>query len=259
MKIIVSHDVDHLFLKEHFSDGFLFRYIGRTKIELLKGRISLSEFVLRIGELFKAQWHHIDEIMDFDKENDIPSTFFWGMVKGKGLNYTFQDAAPIVERIIEREFEVGVHGIEEKDVVKMKTEYERFSLLIDHQDFGIRMHYLNHDQETIKKLAEIGYVFDSTMYEQKNPFQEGKMWEFPLQLMDVHEYKDIESTKQKIEEAKVEGIKYLSLLFHDRYFCKAFPKHQQWYKEIIAYCRLKGFEFVSYREAVKELNADCRL
>ena len=48
MKVIVSHDIDHLTVSEHlFKDAIVPKYYIRSYIELLSGKISLAELFNR--------------------------------------------------------------------------------------------------------------------------------------------------------------------------------------------------------------------
>lgn len=265
MKVIVSHDVDHLFLQEHLWDGALIKYGARAVMEWMNGVLTSKEAVLRLGDLFHKQWHHVDELMDFDQENGIPSTFFFGVNRGLGLNYSLAKAKPIIERVMARGFEIGVHGIEYKDEVMIKEEFNRFQNATNLTEFGVRMHYLRMDSNTLAKLSDTGYVFDSSEFVRSEPFCIGNMWELPLHIMDTKEFyegkawqyekidKIISNTKRKIENLQEEGVSYLSILFHDRYFCSSHKNYKQWYEAIVEFIQSLGVMFIGHSKVIKEL------
>jgi len=94
MKAIFSYDIDHLTLSEHyFQDLIVPKFFVRSKIELLTGKISLAEFFYRIGDVFKNQWQHIEELHRFNKKNSVPTTYFIGVNKGVGLSYSTVQSA----------------------------------------------------------------------------------------------------------------------------------------------------------------------
>ncbi|HEC91839.1 MAG TPA: hypothetical protein ENI51_02430 [Candidatus Atribacteria bacterium] len=62
-----------------------------------------------------------------------------------------------------------------------------------------------------------------------------------------------DKTKRIIENAYKNGIKYFTILFHDRYFSSSFQSCKNWYIWTIDYLKNSGFEFTSYRDAIKEL------
>ena len=60
MKAIISHDIDHLTVWEHTTDLILPKFVVRANIELVMGKISIGEYMLRIGDFFKNKWQHND-------------------------------------------------------------------------------------------------------------------------------------------------------------------------------------------------------
>ncbi len=88
MKIIVSHDVDHLSVIEHYKDLIIPKLIIRSFLEKFKGRISVKELRGRIISLFTNKLQNIEELILFDKDNNVPSTFFVGVENGLGLSYS---------------------------------------------------------------------------------------------------------------------------------------------------------------------------
>ncbi|TSA32148.1 MAG: hypothetical protein D4R64_16615 [Porphyromonadaceae bacterium] len=267
MKVIVTHDVDHLYSTEHLFDGILLKYAFRVVMERLGGMLSTREFMFRLGDLFRKTWHHVDEVMDFDEANGIPSTFFFAMNKGVGLNYDYHSALPVIQRVISRGFDCGVHGIEFEDRNQIEAEYQRFKILIGKSDFGIRMHYLRRNEGTLEKLNQAGYLFDSSEFTFKTPYKIGAMWEFPLHIMDSNEFYEgkswqtekreliIEKTKDRIAKLAEKNYPYLTLLFHDRYFCSSYESYKLWYKEIIQYLKDNGHQFSSFKEVLHELES----
>ncbi len=157
MKVIISHDVDHLTSVEHLFDGVQLKLFARSVLERMNQVISADEYGKRIDDLFKTQWHHIDELMDFDKANKIPSTFFFAMTKGKGLNYSQTAVMPVIKRVMDRGFDVGVHGIDFQDPQKINSECLAFKEIFGKSDFGIRMHYLRMDENTLDKFDQNGF------------------------------------------------------------------------------------------------------
>ena len=99
MKIIISHDVDHITVWEHKKDLIISKFIVRSFIEFGLGYISPVELKIRFKSLLENKWQNIEELMQFDKENEIPSTFFVGIVNGLGLSYSLKDAEFWIKRI----------------------------------------------------------------------------------------------------------------------------------------------------------------
>lgn len=266
MKVIVSHDVDHMTVGEHYKDLIVPKYIVRNVIELIKGTISLKEYFLRWKLLFSNKWQHITEIMDYNDALGIKSNFFFGVNNGVGLSYPLKYVKKWVPKVIERGFSAGVHGIDYDSLDKIQKEYDEFASITSQKSFGIRMHYLRRNKTTLDNLSKAGYLFDCTKPEYKNPYKIGAMWEFPLQIMEGWEitqgarYQNVDleaakkSTLLKIKKIEEEKLEYVSLLFHDCYFNTAYKTWLDWYKWILLEFKNRGAEFITYEEAVKELN-----
>jgi len=267
MKIIISHDVDHITVWEHWRDLVLPKCIVRSSIELALSRISFAEYWLRFKEITANKFHNLDELMLFDKKNNVNSTFFIGVNRGLGLCYSLKSAEYWTRRILGKQFDVGVHGVEFDNLEGIKKEYETFKQISGSSKFGIRMHYLRSSKDTLKFIDKASYIFDSTLYESKNPYKIGNLWEFPLHIMDgylfnsnskwqnqsISQVKD--QTLRILEQADKKGIKYFTLLLHDRYFSNSFKAWKEWYVWVIEYLKKNGCEFVTYRDAIRELEA----
>lgn len=67
----------------------------------------------------------------------------------------------------------------------------------------------------------------------------------------------LKSAKEKsmdiLDKAVQSDLEYASILFHDYLFCDAYHNRQEWYKWIITHCRKSGYSFISYKDAIKEL------
>ncbi|MBU0489667.1 MAG: hypothetical protein KKD31_17120 [Bacteroidetes bacterium] len=265
MKVIISHDVDHLTVGEHaFRDGIITKFVVRFHIELFAGKISFAEYFLRVGSLLRNKWQHIEELIEYNKEMEIPATFFFGMNQGKNLQYSKERASPYIKMVVENGFDAGVHGIAYNDVAVMNEEYENFRKISGVEQFGIRMHYLRNDMHTLQFMEECGYKFDSSIMEFSKPYKRKAMWEFPLHVMDGvvmcgnrrwqvnSSLVAIEETKQAFFRAKDGGLPYFTILFHDRYFSNAHKSWKDWYVGITQWLAGEGVEFVSFLQAVTE-------
>ena len=228
MKVIVSHDVDHLSVTEHvFADLYIPKLILRNHLELFSRSINLEEYILRWRSIFANKIHHIEELVKFDKQNNIPSTFFFGVNNGKSLNYSINEAKKWIEYVERNGLATGVHGINFKKLDIMKNEFDKFKLITFKKIIGIRMHYLRHDHETHKKLSSIGYSYDASVFNKKLPFVNNGILCFPTHIIDAYEVyngqkwlrnsfeKIKENTKLKIDNFIEHEIDFLSILSHD--------------------------------------------
>jgi len=266
VKAIISHDIDHITVSEHLlRDAIIPKYLARMHVELLSGKISLREYVLRWSDFFKNKWQNIDELITFNNINNIPSSFFVAVNKGIGLNYTNNAALLWIEQMKSRGCEIGIHGIEFDNRELIKQEFDLFKKLTNVDSFGIRMHYVRNNEQTFKILSECGYRFDSTEHSFKNPYKIGNMWEFPFQVMDgwviengkrwqsVNLKKSKELTLKIIDKAHREDLKYFGIDFHDRYFSHSFNTWLNWYIWLVDYLKQNKIEFVNYNQAIQEL------
>lgn len=268
MKIIVSHDVDHIDVIDHiFIDLIIEKMFIRSILQILSGRISWSTCFHRITMIFRGRMNRIAEVMEYDRQNGIPSTFFFGMANGLGMSYSREKAASYIEMVQAKGFDVGVHGVDYMVLDKICAEHDAFKKISGLDSFGIRNHYVRFDDETFSKMNQAGYLFDTTQFNKKkteliNPYKVGNMWEFPLHIMDGYICEQgrlaegLDKTYKIINEAEKKGIKYLTILFHDYQFDDNFdPQLKEWYTSAIAYCKRMGYEFISYKDAVLELES----
>lgn len=264
MKIIVSHDVDHLFFSDHLTDLVYPKLWMRESLRLFSRKISFSDWLGRIMTTVSPIRHRIEELSAFDKSHNVPSTFFFGMTKGLGMSYKAERAVPIIKDLKENGFSVGVHGIDFSTVDGIKNEKERFASLCGFEPDGIRMHYVRFNETTFELLAKVGYSFDSTEFDKhegiciKAPFRVGKMWEFPLTIMDAYLPYQFEDAKNKtielLNQAEKFELPYVSILFHDFMYSLAYSQTKRWYEWMVEYCEEKGYMFISYKDAMVELS-----
>ena len=266
IKVIVSHDVDHLFAKDHwFRDLIYPKMWVRNTLQMIRRETSIREWWLRNTSCFRKNRHNLEALMDFDRGHGIPSTFFFGMNQGLGMSYKPEEAEPIIKRVHDRGFDVGVHGIEYQDYEGMKREFDKFKEITGFEPSGIRMHYVRFDENTFEKLSRIGYSFDTTEFNKKEfgtrkkPYQVGEMWEFPLAIMDAYLPQSLEEAKEAtlkiLHECRETDLRYITVLFHDYQFCEDYRDMKNWYEWLMEYFyESKEYGFVSYNEAIRDLN-----
>ncbi len=269
MKAIISHDIDHITVTEHLlRDTIVPKFMARMHIELLSGKISVREYILRWTDFFKNKWQNIDELITFNNTKQIPSSFFVGVNKGIGLNYSHKPALVWIDQMKSRNCEIGVHGINYNDLKGVRTELDEFLKLSHLQSAGIRMHYVRKDDNTLNYFNEAGYKYDSTIHDFKDPYKIGNMWEFPFQIMDgwvieegskwqsrtLNQAK--ENTKVLIEKAQKQNLKYIGIDFHDRYFSNSFKTWLDWYTWLADYLIQNKIGFVNFNGAIKELEGN---
>ena len=265
MKIIISHDVDHLFGREHWFRDLIYPKLWvRETINVIRGRTSFKEWILRCISCFKHKRNYIPELVQYDKAHGIESTFFFGMNKGLGMSYKPEEAKKTIQFVKESGLDVGVHGICFDDAVEIERERKTFSDMMGFEPAGIRMHYVRFCDSTFQMLNRSGYQFDSTEFDKekglciKAPHRVGSMWEFPLCVMDSYLPYNLEQAKkitlEALEIARCDKIEYFTILFHDTHYGKEFSVYKNWYEWFIEYTKKNQMEFVSFRNAVQMLN-----
>ena len=130
------------------------------------------------------------------------------------------------------------------------------------------MHYLRQDGTTFQKMAELGYRFDATSQGALDPYRLHGMWEFPLLMMDGwamdgekrYQSRDLDGAKRysmdKLEDAEKAGLRYTSILFHDRYYSPAFATWKAWYEWLLAHLKERGHSCITHAEAIIQLEAE---
>lgn len=264
IKVIISHDVDHLFATDHWFRDLIYPKLWiRSTIQLTKHEITMREWWLRCISCFRKERHNLDALMDFDEQHGVKSTFFFGMNQGLGMSYKPKEARSVILKVHERGFATGVHGIEYQDFDGIKKEFDAFKQTTGFDPCGIRMHYVRFDDHTFEKLSQIGYAFDTTEFDKqnngtrKNPYKVGEMWEFPLTIMDAYLPNRFEAAKettlQLLEESKKSGLQYVTVLFHDNQFCEEYQDMKKWYEWLIEYMlESNEYEFTSYNQMIQE-------
>lgn len=257
MKIILSHDIDHLDGLEHWRDVYWPGVWYRGAKALAKGQISLITYWKRAWPLQRLE--RIKEVLELDRSVGATPTFFVGTANGLRLSYSREAIKSHIDGLLSQKVPVGLHGMAYEDPEKMKEEYELFLQLTSGQPSGIRNHYLRLEKYTLKNMSNLGYSFDSTTYELRPPYQVGTMFEFPISLMDVSLGIDSNLDEKKKKSLEIyknacrKDIPYFVVNFHDNYFSEAYPSMKAWYAWFLKQLA-QNHAFISFEEAVGELN-----
>ena len=185
------------------------------------------------------------------------------MNKGLGLSYKPKEAKEIILRTHRAGFDVGVHGICYDSIEGIEKEYNIFKETTGLDPCGIRMHYVRFNDNTFVYESNIGYAFDSSEFNKmtngtrKDPYEINGMWEFPLCIMDGYLPEQLESMKETtirlLKECEDRNMNYVTILFHDCYFCKAYMALYEWYRWLIQFlAQNEKYNFVSFTEAIKK-------
>lgn len=263
MKIIISHDVDHLSWGEHWlHDLYIPKYLLRHTRYWTCGSINADLMWRRIHAPFIGMpIHHLEELLVMDREFGVRATYFIGMRRGLGMSYGHDAARGVIARLLAAGVDVGVHGIEYTNATRIAEEAEVFrSMMPRGTAFGVRNHYLRCDENTLSLQAAAGYQFDSSEEGVRSPYIKHGTLEFPVCLMEVRLLRENEvsidkakaETERILMDAELSGISHFTILFHDIYFSPLFPQHQAWYSWLISWLRDR-FEWSDFKMACRSL------
>lgn len=227
---------------------------------MITGVISPSVFLERINFWSDKRINRLKELMAFEKSLGIPATYFFVMRPGLGVGYTWEQAKPFMNEMLANGFEVGVHGMSYNDEAAMREELERFISATGIKKPGVRMHYLRNDDSTIKRLARIGYLFDSTRYGNAEPYEIDGMTEFPISVMDVYcvrpNHKSLvrakEYTLEQLNFAEKARQPYFVINFHDMLYHPAYSLYKDWFEWLIDLCITRKYDFSSFQKAIAD-------
>jgi hypothetical protein len=221
--VCLTHDVDHVGIRNHKCDhtmfGFLYRALIGSVIGFCKGRRSpkqlatnwMAAFALPFVYLGLAKdfWIQFDRYIDLEK--DLNSTFFVIPTKGdpgqdanrpgpsrRAARYTLGEIASQIDRLLSAHREIGLHGIDAWwDETKGRAELERIRCVTSASEVGVRMHWLFFDEQSPATLERAGFSYDSTIgYNETVGYRAGttqafkplnveRILELPMHIMDT--------------------------------------------------------------------------
>lgn len=269
MRAILSHDVDNLTRLEHKEDKIILKMVIRGFLEFGLFKINFSTLRERLKLIKDNNLNNIEELTDFDKQYNTKATYFFATANDSTLAYCAEDTVNLVNIVKSKGLNVGVHGIEYNSLNNMKREFEKFKKLHNVDKFGIRMHYLRRNENTLGNMKEVGYLFDTTEYsdkEIKQPYitEEGIV-EFPTHIMDGYLFQDKGIQKYNLDQAKkitkdiIDNLLDKDVIFiinfHQEYFSDGWKDWKEWYIWFVKYCKENGVTFVDYQEVVDELTS----
>jgi hypothetical protein len=220
--VCLTHDIDFLRIRDHKFDhtmwGFVYRSTAGTVRDLVRRRISWRRLLRSWRAAVSLPFVHFGWAKDFwlpfdwylKVEENLPSTYFLipfkrragDRVPGKhakrrATSYDITDIPEWTMTLIKAGCELGVHGIDAwHSAEKGRDELARIAAVTGESSIGIRMHWLLHDENTLRALDDAGYSYDSTSgYNETigyrsgttqtyRPFSTRRLLELPLHIQD---------------------------------------------------------------------------
>src|SRR3989304_835622 len=189
--IFLSHDVD-------------WRKQGPLHEHLLARKDRFEPEIFQNTNLEKL-YYNFPEFMEIEEKLDVRSTFFF---RTKYENGNYLDYEDEIKSLVNGGWEIGLHtdpsSVSEID--KIKDEKNRLETLSKTKIVGNRVHYLSNDDDLLRKLSSLNFIYDSSKKNSKydlvqndfgyNKFE--KIIQFPITVMDTYLFTYMKMTEEKI-------------------------------------------------------------
>jgi len=209
--IVLTHDIDVLSVVElplgRTLGGFFYRCVAENLVRLVRGRISLSQYVsslraaldyvpAKLGFRLDAWARSLRTMLDIERAYDVRSTLFFIPTPGEpGIRpedgrpapgnraafYRLSDYREVLRQLVSDGWEVGVHGINGwRSVEDARRELRALKAICPQQErVGIRMHWLYQKPGMWKHLDQAGFFYDSTLgWNERIGFPDGRYTPF---------------------------------------------------------------------------------
>jgi peptidoglycan/xylan/chitin deacetylase (PgdA/CDA1 family) len=192
--VVLTHDVDHLSMRA-------LPFLSRAQLALVKGltygnlkrlaqgRITVSDYLASLAMairlplaalgLVRDPWEQsIEQVTRIEEEFGARSTFFFlpfagraghvrpgqGASENRASYYRLSDYAGLVRSLVERGWEVGIHGIDchISPAAAVAERAELVAVVGDGYRIGVRMHWLYSSPGLRRNLAAAGCAYDAT-------------------------------------------------------------------------------------------------
>lgn len=256
--VFLTHDIDSIY--QSISSK------GLSALRSLKQSNPVGAFeTLSMMRSRKLPLCNFSQVMDLEEKYDATSTFFF-MTESPGEKdyaYTIEDLAPEIQNIIDRGWEVGLHGgcTTYLNPQEMREKKELLERVTRKPVIGYRNHYLRFRvPDTWEHLFQAGFQYDATLgYSDcvgfrngmchpfrpfnRNTGREIDIVEIPLAIMDrtLDRYMLLdprgawEITRRLIDMVeRYNGV--FTLLWHNNYLEE---ERMRTYEKILGYCRKK--------------------
>ena len=258
--LALSHDIDHLSLREHVADGQLVRIVGNALRKHLGRRFEPGRALAATGRGLavlagRDAWAGaVDDLLAAERRAGVRSSWFVAVRQGLGIRYTADAAAAAVRRILAEGHEVGLHGQHADDGPRLASEVLELAELAGRSVTGLRMHYLRLTPAVYDAATRVGLAYDSTVMDRSH-LDPGRLplagprlvrpglVEIPLHVMDstlfsptglaFDEAEAVEYLRRLLARAREEG-RVLVVNLHPNYYSRFTPEARGWYDALLA-------------------------
>lgn len=221
--VCLTHDVDHVGVRNHKFDhtmfGFLYRATIGSVLDAARGKKTLGQLAANWLAVLKLPLVHLGLAKDFwyqfdhyvELENGAASTFFVIPKKGeagldasgqrpakRAASYDARDLKDILRSLKKSGKEIGTHGLDAwRDAAAGRDEKKIISELTGAAECGVRMHWLYFAAQSPAELEQASFTYDSTCgyngavgyragtTQVFKPLTAGKLLELPMHIMDT--------------------------------------------------------------------------
>jgi peptidoglycan/xylan/chitin deacetylase (PgdA/CDA1 family) len=277
--VCLSHDVDHLSLREHFVDPFLLRYILNVARQDLVFRFRPLRAVsgywgLVLAAMGHDRWDVIGDVLEMERQNGVQSTWFVPVKPGLGIAFRPDQAARLVKSLLEAGQHVGLHGQSAHDALELAREANTLSSWIGTAITSLRMHYLRLTDEVLDGMDRARLTLDSTVMDRSMLRIDGhslpgpytlreRVVEIPLHIMDSTLFSsrglgltlaDAKAYTRRLLERGRKSGNIVVINSHPNYYSRQSPDTRDWYRWLISEITSRSDVFITdFRNLVPRL------
>lgn len=256
--LVLSHDVDHLGLREHLVDGFLLRYAGGLVRQHLVRRLRPLTLLDRLAGIALAaagrdRWAVLPDLLAAERRAGVRATYFVAVRRGLGIHYGRPALSAALGEIAAGGHDIGLHGQSADDAAALAAEAEDLTALAGRPVTGLRMHYLRLTRATLDGMVRAGVRYDSTVFDRgrldpdEHPLAGPRLvrpglCEIPLHVMDSTLFSDtglglsrdaaLDYCRRLSRRAASRG-KALVLNLHPNNYSRQAPDARSWFDALL--------------------------
>lgn len=268
--VVLTHDVDHLGLREHLVDRFLVRYAGGLVRRDLVRRFRPLTLLDRLAGIALAaagrdRWDVLPDLLDAEWRAGLTATWFVAVRRGLGINYGHAALRAALARIEADGHDVGLHGQSPDDPDALAAEVAQLSAWTRRPVTGLRMHYLRLTPATLDGMQRGGIRYDSTVFERRllhpdlHPLAGPRLvrdgvLELPLHVMDstlfsatglAFDLAEARDYCRRLMQRAAEQGKALVVNLHPNNFSRQSPEARAWFAGLLGDLTSRSDAFVT--------------